>query len=110
MPRLNLRNCVEVLTDQQEVDFLTYWANAYTSNLTFYRNQTTYISQQLKFTNLQVGLQGYASGVVLIGRRHVHWDTLSLANMFALFAKSGMHTSSHARVHLLCAQRRLFGV
>jgi hypothetical protein len=52
-PRLVLRNVVEVLPSEQ-VEKIIYWVNAFNSEIEFWRQQTSFLRNTLKYTVIQV--------------------------------------------------------
>lgn len=56
--RVVLRNCSLVLPGQRFIDRLVYWANAFNSDLDFWRQQTQYMRNKLLYTAMSVSAAG----------------------------------------------------
>jgi hypothetical protein len=79
-PRLVVRNVVEVLP-QDQIDNIIYWANAFNSPTEFWRNNTRFLRDTLRYTVLRVrGGVGRALGLHL-GATHIAGVWLRLRMM-----------------------------
>lgn len=54
MPRLVLWDVVLVLPEEPQIESIIYWVNAFNSELDFWKNQTTFLRDTLKYTVIQV--------------------------------------------------------
>eukprot|EP00878_Enallax_costatus_P021703 GHUV01022993.1.p1 GENE.GHUV01022993.1~~GHUV01022993.1.p1 ORF type:complete len:782 (+),score=180.67 GHUV01022993.1:214-2559(+) len=53
VPRLVLFDVVLVLPEQKQIDNVIYWVNAFNSDLPFWRQQTSFLRDTLKYTVIQ---------------------------------------------------------
>lgn len=56
MPRLVLWDVVLVIPEQKQIENVIYYVNAFNSEMDFWRNQTTFLRDTLRYTVIRVSL------------------------------------------------------